>query len=54
MPIEAYKQWKRARAQFFDRLSAVSEQANLTLREADKLAKEAVRRVRRDSHGGLK
>ncbi|HBQ29249.1 hypothetical protein DK28_0201700 [Peptococcaceae bacterium SCADC1_2_3] len=31
VPVEVYNQWKKARSEFFDRLRAVSERANLTL-----------------------
>ncbi|MCL5266364.1 MAG: type II toxin-antitoxin system Phd/YefM family antitoxin [Chloroflexi bacterium] len=49
VPIEVYDQWKKARDDFFDRLRVISEEANMTPEEADKLAKEAVRQVRRGS-----
>lgn len=46
VPIEVYEQWKRTRAQFFVRLRASAERADLPEKEADKLANEAVRAVR--------
>jgi prevent-host-death family protein len=46
VPIEVYEQWKRARAEFFDRIGAAAEAANLSPREADELATEAVAAVR--------
>ncbi len=46
VPVELYDQWKKARSEFFDRLRAVSERANLTPQEADKLANKAVGEVR--------
>ncbi len=49
VPIEVYDQWKKARDDFFDRLRVISQKANVTPEEADKLAKEAVRQVRRGS-----
>ena len=49
VPIEVYVHWKKARDDFFDRLRVISQKANVTPEEADKLAKEAVRQVRRGS-----
>lgn len=46
VPIEVYEQWKRGRDEFFDRINAVSERANLTPEAADALAREAVAAVR--------
>ncbi len=46
VPIDVYHQWKRSRAESFDRMRQVSEQANLSPEEADRLADEAVRAVR--------
>ncbi len=42
VPIEVYEQWKRARNEFFARLRAASNRANLPLQEAEQLADEAV------------
>ncbi len=49
VPIEVYEQWKRARDDFFDKLRAASQRANLTLQEADELTDEAVKAVRAGS-----
>jgi prevent-host-death family protein len=49
VPIEVYEQWKRSRAEFFDRMRAVADRANLTPQEADELAAEAVGAVRTHS-----
>ncbi|MCL5961189.1 MAG: type II toxin-antitoxin system Phd/YefM family antitoxin [Chloroflexi bacterium] len=46
VPIEVYEQWKRSRREFFDRLRAISERANLPEEEAEKLATEAVKAIR--------
>jgi prevent-host-death family protein len=49
VPIEVYEQWKRARGEFFRRLRGLSETANLPPEEAERLAAEAIRAVRRRS-----
>ena len=46
VPIEVYEQWKRARGEFFDRLRAASETANLAPEEAERLAAEVVEAIR--------
>lgn len=46
VPIDVYNQWKRSRADFFERIRKASEQANLTPEEADQFAAEAVQAVR--------
>jgi prevent-host-death family protein len=48
VPIEVYEQWKQQRSEFFARWRQAAERADLAPDEADKLAKEAVRAVRRD------
>jgi prevent-host-death family protein len=48
VPIEVYQQWKQARGEFFARVRAAAEQADLAPRAADELAAEAVRAVRAD------
>ncbi len=48
VPVEVYEQWKRARAEFFAKLRALAETANLSPEEADRLASEAVRAVREE------
>ena len=49
VPILVYEQWKRARAAFFERVTAAAERANLSEREAEELAEQAVRDVRAES-----
>jgi prevent-host-death family protein len=46
VPIEVYNQWKRSRADFFERMRQASAHADLTPDEADRLAAEAVAAVR--------
>jgi prevent-host-death family protein len=46
VPIELYEQWKRARAEFFDRVRTAAASADLTAQEADELADEAVQAIR--------
>ena len=46
VPIEVYKQWKRARSEFFARLRAASQAANLSPEAAERLAAEAVEATR--------
>lgn len=46
VPIEVYQQWKRRRQAFFEKMRVVSQRANLTEEEAEKLVCEAVRAVR--------
>ena len=46
VPIEVYQQWKNARDDFFARIRAASERADLPPDEAEALADEAVRAVR--------
>ena len=50
VPMEVYQQWKMSRETFFATARAAAEQANLSEEEADALAAEAVRAVRRQSH----
>ncbi len=57
VPIELYDQWKRARAEFFDRLEQSAQRSGLDEEEAMSLALEAVQAVRaerraRRSHPG--
>ena len=46
VPIDVYNQWKRSRAEFFDRMRQASERADLTPEDADQLAAEAIAAVR--------
>jgi prevent-host-death family protein len=46
VPIDVYNQWKRSRAEFFERMRRAAEQANLSLDDADQLAAEAVTAIR--------
>lgn len=46
VPIEVYRQWKQARSDFFAKVRAASERANLSPREAAELAEEAVQATR--------
>ena len=46
VPIAVYEQWKRGREEFFDRLQAIAERANVPSDEAEALAREAVQDVR--------
>jgi prevent-host-death family protein len=47
VPIEVYKQWKRAREAFFTKIREAAERANLPEEEASALADEAIREVRK-------
>jgi prevent-host-death family protein len=49
VPIALYRQWKRDRDAFFDRLEAIAARADVPEKEAEDLAAEAVRTVRRRS-----
>lgn len=49
VPIEVYKQWKRERSAFFDKLRSAQERANLPPDEAEKMVVEAVKAVRNSS-----
>ena len=44
--IEVYEQWKKARSEFFAKIRATAEQADVSPQEADALAQEAVQAVR--------
>jgi prevent-host-death family protein len=46
VPIDVYNQWKRSRAEFFERMGQASKRANLTPEEADWVAADAVAAVR--------
>lgn len=50
VPIDVYNQWKRARADFFERMRRASERASLSPEEADQLAADAVKAVRAADH----
>lgn len=52
VPIEVYRQWKKSREAFFDRVRAASEMANLSPDEAEDLAEEAVSAAREASRTG--
>jgi prevent-host-death family protein len=47
VPIALYRQWKRDRDAFFDRLEAIAAHADVPEKEAEELVAEAVRTVRR-------
>jgi prevent-host-death family protein len=51
VPIEVYNQWKRSRAEFFERMRQASEHANMAPDEADQLAAEAIAAVRASQSG---
>jgi prevent-host-death family protein len=51
VPIDVYNQWKRSRAEFFERMRQASEHANMTPDEADQLAAEAIAAVRASRSG---
>jgi prevent-host-death family protein len=46
VPIDVYNQWKRSRADFFERMSQAAGRSNLTAEDADRLAAEAIAAVR--------
>ena len=46
VPMQLYEQWKRDREALFDEMRKVSEQVNLSPKEADRLTKEAIAAVR--------
>ncbi len=46
VPIEVYEQWKKARRAFFARVRAASERAEMSPKQAEVLADEAVQAVR--------
>jgi prevent-host-death family protein len=46
VPIDVYNQWKRAKADFFERMGQAANRADLTAEEADRLAAEAIAAVR--------
>lgn len=47
VPVQVYESWKRERKAFFDQVRIFQQRANLDPDEADKLALEAVRAVRK-------
>jgi prevent-host-death family protein len=47
VPVQVYESWKRERKAFFDQVRTFQQRANLDPEEADKLALEAVRAVRK-------
>jgi prevent-host-death family protein len=51
VPIDVYNQWKRSRAELFERMRKASEHASMEPDEADQLAAEAIAAVRA-SHSG--
>jgi prevent-host-death family protein len=51
VPIDVYNQWKRSRAEFFERMRRASEHANMATDEADQLAAEAIAAVRASQSG---
>jgi prevent-host-death family protein len=47
VPIEVYENWKRQRGEFFDLIRRMQAEANLKPQDAENLAQEAVRAIRR-------
>ena len=47
VPIEVYESWKRQRREFFDLIRQTQKASNLTPEQAQRVAAEAVRAVRR-------
>ncbi len=48
VPVQVYENWKRERKAFFDQIRVFQMRANLDPDEADKIAAEAVRAVRKE------
>ena len=46
VPVEVYENWQRQRAEFFDLIRDMQEEANLSPEEADRIAAEAVAAIR--------
>ena len=46
VPIDVYEQWKKSRAEFFAKIRAASQRANLPEHRAELLAEQAVRAAR--------
>lgn len=46
VPFQLYKQWKRSREAFFEKMRLVSERANVPEAEAEKIVREAIAAVR--------
>ena len=53
VPVEVYEQWQKSRERFFEALRTAQTNANLNPEEAETLAAEAVREVRRQKHQTL-
>ncbi|MBI4672705.1 MAG: type II toxin-antitoxin system prevent-host-death family antitoxin [Chloroflexi bacterium] len=47
VPVAVYENWKRERKAFFDQVRVFQQRANLDPAEADQLAAEAIRAVRK-------
>lgn len=50
VPIEIYEKWKQQRQEFFDHVRSFQRRANLKPADAEQLALEAVRAVRKAKH----
>ena len=49
VPVEVYENWQRQRAEFFDLIRDMQEEADLSPEEADRIAAEAVAAIRGQS-----
>ena len=49
VPVEVYENWQRQRAEFFDLISNMQEEADLSPEEADRIAAETVAAIRGQS-----
>jgi prevent-host-death family protein len=49
VPVEVYENWQQQRAEFFDLIRDMQEEADLSPEEADRLAAEAVAAIRGQS-----
>lgn len=48
VPIEDYAKWKQRREEFFDRMRATAERANVPYEEAIELVEEAIQATRNE------
>ena len=49
VPVEVYENWQRQRAEFFDLIRDMQEEADLSPEEADRIAAETVAAIRGQS-----
>jgi len=49
VPVEVYENWQRQRAEFFELIRDMQEEADLSPEEADRIAAEAVAAIRGQS-----